>query len=392
MPKITKKFLEGIKRPEDGQIFIRDTEIPGFGVRSTSSSISFILEKRIKGKPKRLTLGRYSNEFTVEKARNKAMELCGKIAQGIDPTQEDVVNEEEMTLEDLCEMYLEKHAKVRKKSWKNDRNQIKTYLSDWNEKKLSEIERKDVTNLHFKVGRESGHYAANRVVALLRKMFNLAEKWGLYKSENPATKIELFRESKRDRFIKPDELPRLVEAMKTEPNLFVQAALFTMLLTGQRKMEVLGMAWEDVDLNQGTWRIPETKTGDSHYVPLPQPVRDFLRSLPMVHNNPFVFCGRGENHLVSIEKNWRTIRTKAGLPDVRIHDLRRTLGSWLAGAGASLPLIGRVLHHSQPSTTQVYARFDLAPIRAALERNAERMLLIAQGKGENNAEEKEVDT
>jgi integrase len=287
-------------------------------------------------------------------------------------------------------MYLEKHAKVRKKSWKNDRNQIKCYLSDWGKKKLSEIERKDVVNLHFKVGKESGHYAANRVIALLRKIFNLAESWDLSKTGNPATKIEFFRESKRDRFVRPDELPRLMEALKQEPNFYIRGAFFTMLMTGQRKMEVLSMAWADVDLNQGIWRIPETKTGEPHYVPLPEPVRELLKNIPMTHENPFIFCGRGKNHLMNIEKSWKKICKRAELPGLRIHDLRRTTGSWLAGAGASLPLIGRVLHHTQPSTTAIYARFDLAPIRAALESNAQRMLLIGEKIQEGQNEENKI--
>lgn len=388
MPKLTQKFIEKIQKPEAGQVLIRDTEIPGFGIRITPTSLCFILEKRVKGKPKRITLGRHTDNFTLEIARNMALEFSGRIAQGIDPTQEDAIKKEEITFGELCEMYLEKYAKERKKSWKNDRNQIKAYLSGWKEKRLSEIERKDVVNLHFKVGKESGHYAANRLISLLRKIFNLAESWGLSKTENPATKIELFRESKRDRFVKPDELPGLMESLKQEPNFYIRGALFTMLMTGQRKMEVLSMAWADLDLNQEVWRIPLTKAGDSHYIPLPEPVRDLLKNLPMIHENPFVFCGRGKNHLVNIEKNWRKICERAGLPGLRIHDLRRTLGSWLAGAGASLPLIGKVLHHTQPSTTSVYARFDLAPIRAALEANAQRMVLIANKAVEGNDEEK----
>ena len=111
MPKLTEKFIEKIRKPEAGQVLIRDTEIPGFGIRITPTSLSFILEKRVKGKPKRITLGRHTDNFTLEAARNKALELSGRIAQGEDPTEESHIQGEEITFADLCEMYLEKYAK-----------------------------------------------------------------------------------------------------------------------------------------------------------------------------------------------------------------------------------------------------------------------------------------
>lgn len=112
---------------------------------------------------------------------------------------------------------------------------------------------------------------------------------------------------------------------------------------------------------------------------MPRPALAMIQQLPRLENNPFVFCGRwGKSHLVNVSKPWRRIRKEAGLDDVRIHDLRRTLGSWLVAAGASLPLIGKALGHSQPSTTAIYARLQLDPVRLALEANAERMLMVIE--------------
>jgi integrase len=137
------------------------------------------------------------------------------------------------------------------------------------------------------------------------------------------------------------------------------------------------MKHEDVDLTRGVWRIPITKAGKPHILPIPAPVVELLHNLPAVADNPFVFPGRGSSHFTNLQHPWNRIRTRAGLSDLRLHDLRRSTGSWLAGAGASLPLIGSVLGHTSPGVTQVYSRFDLTPIRAALESNAERMLLAA---------------
>ena len=121
----------------------------------------------------------------------------------------------------------------------------------------------------------------------------------------------------------------------------------------------------------------------SHLVPLPKPVLDLLQNLPHVHDNPYAFVGRRNSPLTNINKAWSRIRTDAGLQDVRIHDFRRTVGSWLAGSGASLPLIGKVLNHGQPSTTAIYARLDLEPVRVALEKNAQRMLMASKAQEKN---------
>jgi integrase len=381
--KITKRLIDSTERPESGQVFLRDLELLGFAVRFSAGATTFILEKRMKGRVRRLSIGPYG-AITLDDARKKAKEMIGQIASGQDPAQDRLDKKRETTFGDLIEKYKERHL-PRKKSGKNDELQINAHLEKWKNRKLSSIQRKDVARLHLAIGEKSGHYAANRIVSLLRKMFNLGHIWGFFNDENPATGIEFFQERKRERFVHPEELPKLIKGLEKEPNYFIRGALFTCLMTGQRKSEVLGMKWEDVDMEKGVWRIPETKPGRSHLVPLPGPVLELLQNLPHVHENPFVFVGRTNSHLTNINKAWSRIRTDAGLQDVRIHDLRRTVGSWLAGSGASLPLIGKVLNHSQPSTTAIYARLDLEPVRVALEANAQRMLIaIKAGEKKEN--------
>ncbi|HZH48705.1 MAG TPA: site-specific integrase [Nitrospira sp.] len=376
MPRLTKQVIDETPFPSAGQVFVRDTELPGFALRVTKGRKSFVLDKRIRGRMRRLTIGPYG-PLTVDQARKVAATHVGAITQGGDPAQVRQDRLHEPTFGDLTEQYLERHA-PRKRSARDDRGMLHTHLMDFRTRKLTDLSRNDVARLHAKIG-ATAPYRANRLVALLRKMFNLARDWGLYSGENPATRIQFFREASRDRFVQPEELPRLFQAMAEEPNLYVRTILLTALFTGARRSEVLTMRWDDVSLTRAEWRIPQTKAGRPHLLPLPNPLVTTLRRLPRLDGIPYVFPGQnGGGHVQNIKRAWDRIRLKAGMQDVRFHDLRRTVGSWLAGNGESLHLIGKVLNHTDVSTTAIYARLNLDPVRQALERNASKMLAAAE--------------
>ena len=376
MPRLTKQVIDGTPFPLAGQVFVRDTELPGFALRVTQGRKSFVLEKRIRGRMRRLTIGPYG-PLTVDQARTLAKTHVGAIAQGTDPAQIRQDRLHEPTFRDLTAQYLERHA-PRKRSARDDRGMLQTHLAVFRTRKLTDLSRNDVARLHATVGATTP-YRANRLVALLRKMFNLARDWGLYAGENPATRIQFFREESRDRFVQPEELPRLFQAIAEEPNSSIRGVLLPALLTGARRAEVLTMRWEDVSLIRAEWRIPQTKAGRPHLLPLPDALVALLRRVPRVAENPYVFVGQdGAGHLQNMKRAWDRIRTTAGIQDVRFHDLRRTVGSWLAGSGESLSLIGKVLNHRDVSTTAIYARLNLDPVRQALERQATKMLAAAE--------------
>ena len=378
MPKLTKRLIDAVPHPNKGQLFIRDEGLPGFGLRVTPGSKSFILERRVLGRVRRMTIGPYG-PLTVDQARKKAQQSIAQIFDGKDPAQARQDRHKEPTFGFLAQEYLDRHAS-QKKSAKNDVSALNKHLSQWRTRKLSAISRNDVAKLHRAIGISGHPYQANRTIALLRKMFNLALDWGLFPGPNPATRITMYKEEKRDRFVQPTEMPTLLKALSQEPNKHIRNTLLISLLTGARKNEILTMRWEDLNLDQAVWRLPDTKAGRSHLIPLPAPVCDLLRSLPRANGNSYVFPGRyGRGHLRNINRGWFRIRAQAGLNDVRVHDLRRTLGSWLTMNGASLPLVGKVLNHSDFSTTQIYARMNLEPVRVALEANAERMLTTGGG-------------
>jgi len=383
--KLTKKLVDATKHPAQGQTFLRDEELRGFALRITPRSKTFVLEREINGRVRRMTLGRYG-PLTVEQARDLAKQKIGEIAGGHDPADDRQARRKSATFGELEQLYLSRHA-IHKKSASNDVTMFKLHLSAWRPRKLSTITKADVSTRHAEMGATGSTTNANRMLALVRCMFTLAHDWGLHPGPNPASRMKMFKEVSRDRFVSPDELPRLWTALTHEPNPFVRGAFFVGLFTGARRSEVLSMQWADLDLQQSLWRIPVTKAGRPHYIPLPIPVMDELLTLPRLDGNPYVFCGRwGKSHLINVAKPWKRIRKEAGLDDVRVHDLRRTLGSWLVAAGASLPLIGKALNHSQASTTQVYARMQLDPVRLALEANATKMLTVIAAAEEKQHE------
>ena len=289
MPRLTKQLIDETPFPAAGQMFVRDTELRGFALRVTQGRKSFILEKRIRGRMRRLTLGPYG-PLTLDQTRKVAVMHVDAIAQGDDPAQVRQDRLHEPTFGDLTAQYLERHA-ARKRSGRDDQGMLDTHLLVFRTRKLTDLNRNAVARLHAQVG-ETAPYRANRLVALLRKMFNLARDWGLYSGENPATRIQMFREESRDRFVQPEELPRLFQAIAEEADPAVRAVVLTALLTGARRTEVLTMRWDDVSLARAEWRIPHTKAGRPHLLPMPHALVATLRSLPRWRGIPMCLWAR----------------------------------------------------------------------------------------------------
>jgi integrase len=371
MATITKSSVDQLTRPGTGQKFLRDDKLRGFALRVTASGAkSFVYEGRIHGRVRRITIGPYP-ALNVAVARQAALRLKAAVAQGRDPAQEKIAERNVVTFGDLAEVYIE-DAKAHKRTWSGDLRMIEGYFAKWRGTPLKEIATDEVFRLHQRLGKENGRYAANRAVALLRTMFNLARDWGHLDGTNPAARVKFYHEEKRDRFLSPEELRRVNAALVDEPNPHWRAYFPLSLMLGTRRGELLSARWDDLDFERRQWRIPTTKAGRPHLLPLPNAAVEILKALP--RSSEYVFPGTGTSgHLTEVAKVWQRIRKRAGVPDARIHDLRRTLGSWLAAQGHSLPLIGRALNHTNASATQVYARLDLEPVRDALEKNAALM-------------------
>ncbi len=370
----TKRLLDSLPPAEEGKRdTYHDTKTPGLTLRITSKGIkSFGLYRRIEGRPERITLGRFP-QMTIEQARNEAEKLNGRISNKENPAQDRRTLRQEITLDELFELYLEQHAKVHKRSWKGDKAQYDRYLSRWASRKLSGFRKSDIQKLHASIGKSSP-YAANRLLALISSLFNKAADWG-WKGDNPAHGVKKFKEQSRDRFLEADELPRFFESLAQEPNQTARDYFLVSLLTGARKDNVLCMRWDQINIERATWTIPDTKSGEPHTVPLIPAVVELLEDRKREEEKKtesvsgWVFPGTGKTgHLVEPKKAWKRILERAEIENLRIHDLRRSLGSWQAATGANLSIIGKTLAHKNVSTTAIYARLNLDPVRESMKK------------------------
>jgi len=371
----TKPQLEAIPFATSKRIIYHDTHksAGGLQLRVTVTSKTFFIQKRVNGKPERVTLGKFP-DMTIEQARKETAKLNATIAGGESVATAKRAKREEMTLQALFDEYMTRRELDIKRPDK-PRDIFRLFLTPWSNRKASQISHADVQTLMLKVGKTSGRPRANQVHVLLNAMYNAAiTKWRLIKCENPAQGIAKFPEKSRDRFLQADELPRFFEALGKEPNPAIRAYILLSLLTGARKTNVLEMQWEQISFERAEWRIPKTKNGTAQTITLAPEAVEVLREREGCHET-WVFPGTGKKgHLCDPQKAWTRILERANIENLHIHDLRRSLGSWQAKTGASMAIIGKSLNHKSVSTTAIYARLDLDPVRDSVNRATSAML------------------
>lgn len=431
--RFTKQTIDALPLPAAGK---RDTyregKTTGLQLRVTSNGAkSWSVFRRTKaGPPQRVTLGKYP-EMTIEQARRQAAIIVQAIQAGGDPAAIRRAHREEITFHDLFEQYIERHAKPRKRTWKEDETKYKQYLArPLGSKKLSMIGRREIAQVHSLVSASGHPTTANRVLALVSSVFGWAISAGTWDKLNPAKGIKRNREKSRDRFLQADELPHFFAALITEPLDTVRDYIWISLLTGARRANVLAMRWRDISFERAEWRIERTKNGEPQTVTLTPEAVEILRRRKPAEVAEYVFPGPGKaGHLTEPRKTWRRILARAHalgfvqalakaagwdsdaieqarsdaiadprgtlaryaaqasalgvdaaafeLRDLRIHDLRRTLGSWQNKTGATAQIIGKSLNHKSILTTMIYARLDQDPVRQSVERATSKMFETA---------------
>jgi len=372
--KLTKSSVESLPASEIDLIYW-DTLLPGFGVRvKPNGTRSYVVQYRNRqtGRSRRKTVGRHGPLMTFSQAKDIAKGLLSDVVRGQDPVAEGKAYKEAPSVKDLADQYLTSHAipKKRPASVKNDEAALRRFiLPKLGTRKVPEVTGRYIQQLHS--GLRMTPYLANRTLALLSTMFELSVRWG-WRPSNPAKGIAKFHEEKRDRWLSDEELARLLAALDDHPNQPAANAIRLQLLTGARIGEVLSARWDDIDLERGVWTKPShhTKQKRTEHLPLSGSALGLLRNIRkgVDERSTFLFPGRNpEKPIADLKRFWKSVTAAADLENYRIHDNRHTHASHLVSSGLSLPIVGRLLGHTNPTTTQRYAHLADDPLREAAE-------------------------
>lgn len=385
--RLTKSTVDELA-PGAEDYVIWDSPLPGFGVRVKPSGVkSYIVQYRNRktGASRRKTIGQHGPLLTFHKAKERARIILADALKGNDPVADDRAIREAPTIRHLAVDYLEQHAvpKKRPRSVENDRSMInRIILPKLGGKKVATVQSRDIHLLH--VSMKTTPYQANRVLALLSKMLTLATKWG-WRSDNPVKGIERFQEKRRERWLSDDELTRLLAVLANHQNQRAANAVRFQLLTGARLGEALRARWADIDLERGVWTKPShyTKQKRTEHIPLSGPALALLadmrdKATPSEEN---LFPGNATGRpLQDIKKFWKAATAEAGICEYRLHDNRHTHASHLVSSGLSLEIVGRLLGHTNPTTTKRYAHIADTPLRAATERFGAKLDALHKGR------------
>jgi integrase len=372
MPKITKRLIDATEPDIEKTKKIWDSELKGFGVVILPSGrktycVEYRNSDRIK---KRLKLGVHG-QITAEEARDLAKKKLASVTHGEDPAEDKKKVGQLETMKQLAQDYVERHGtRKREKSLIEDQKLLNNLiLPTIGDKKVQLVTRRDIENFHAKL--KDTPYQANRAMSLLSKMFSLAISWG-WCEKNPAQGIERYQEQKRDRWLDDDEMARMWTVLEKHKSHATSFVFRFLLLTGARKGEVMNATWDQFDLYKGVWTKPAhlTKQNKNEHIPLSSNALEMLRELKELHPSPspFLFPGKVDGKPISEVKTfWGTVLKEANIDNCRIHDLRHTHASHLVSSGLSLSIVGKLLGHTQASTTQRYAHLADEPLREAAE-------------------------
>jgi integrase len=378
--KLTKRSVEQLAvKKKDYIVF--DSDLPGFGIRvMPSGKRFFLIQYRRHGRTRRVMLGQFG-PVTAEIARKNALRLLGNVRGGDgDPAAIRDQERQSATVKELGARFLKEHVAVRCKptTQAEYKRSVELFINPFfGNQRARTVTTADVADLHGTYAHIP--YQANRTLGVLSKMMNLAETWGIRdKHTNPCEDIARYPEHKRERFLSAKEMRQLGEILRqgeangTESKYAV-AAFRLLLLTGCRLSEIQTLKWDYVDLDESEINLPDSKTG-AKTVHLGEAARTVLEKLPHVKDNPYVIVGNVEgNYLTDLQKPWRRVRKAAGLDGVRIHDLRHTFASGGLLVGEGLPMIGKLLGHTQVQTTARYAHLADDPVKAAATRISGRL-------------------
>lgn len=378
--KLTKRMIDSLPlatNPKGARYY--DPTLTGFGlVVYPSGKKSFFLEYGARGKRRRMTLGQYG-AITPEQARQKAQKVRGEVLDGADPLRDKELSRAMPTFSEWVDDYMV-DVRQRKKHPDHDDMHLGRAKERFGSVLLNEVTRDDILALMRQLAkRGTTNVTANRFLASVRACLNAAIAAGKIR-DNPAATIKKYAEPiPRSRTLSDDEFKLVVEAIGREEDIYAHTALHMLVETGARKTEVLTAKWADIDFEGGLWRIPSPKAGRPQMMPLPKSTAAMLHVLPRV--GPYIFPGKNADEpRRGIKRQWDRVREEAGIPDVRLHDVRRTFGLHVARS-AGLHVASKLLRHSDVRVTeQVYAPLGIEDLREAMEKRSQAKVVPLRRK------------
>jgi len=368
-----EKKLMNIKPPKTGLDTYRDEKEKGLILRvSYGGKKVFYFYKKVMKKPRMVRIGDFP-DISIAEAREITLDLKNQVAKGLFPS----INGNNrksggIVFKELFDKYIKDYAQynLTKKGIKDMSEQIARHAQNLFGLNINEITKSNILEL-FNTISKTAKISANRTIAYLSAIFNKGIEWELI-DKNPALGIKKHKEVSRDRYITLEEKEQFFEALEKEEDQQVKDFILIALYTGARKGNVLSMRWEDISFEQAVWYIKDTKNGDPQTAVLTEEAVKILERRKSASDSKWVFPSRTSKsgHFQEPRKGWERIIKRAGLKDLRIHDLRRTCGSWMALSGASQYVISKGLGHKSPQSTAIYARLSLDPVREFMEKSA----------------------
>ncbi|MFT7099267.1 MAG: integrase [Rickettsiales bacterium] len=386
MPNLNDKFIRSLPTPQTKHKIYWDDRLTGFGLRITNNNAkSFILRYVINGRERKYTIGSYP-DFSYTSAKEQATQIKGEITKGFDPLEKKKQNHDTPTIKEFAADFLKAKAKVLRPSTLESYRVFfleKHIIPKFGNLKINSISKKEIEMFHSSFAQTPR--MGNRVLEMMRSMFNIAVSWGILE-KNPGADIKKFLEYKRERYLSDDEITRLIRVLDEEPSQINSHIIKLILLTGSRKGEVLSARWQDFDFKNEVWMKPAelTKQKRSSHIPLSKEVMEILHKMKknitsekkdgnrkedyIISNDYFLFYNlKTKSHLKDIKRFWITVCKKAQITNATIHDLRHTYASVLVNSGIGLEVIGKLIGHSNVRTTQRYAHLVNSTLKQATE-------------------------
>lgn len=371
--KLTQEIIDHQLVVEDGKAGFEavDNQRTGLYVKVTNtSSVYYLRYKNLNGKTCHQKIAR-TDEISLAEARSRVKQLKAGIAAGNDPREAAQAKKALPTFgEFFNESYLP-HVKSRKRSWNKDESMFRVRLDDvFGSKKLNQITRREVVSFHTRLLEVDGLSPAScdHHLKLMRRMLNLAVEWEIIE-KNPLSRIHLYKEdNKVENYLNEEQLRRLLQVLHNDKNRMTCMVMLFLLSTGARLNEALSAKWSQVDTENRVWVIPasNSKSKRVRSVPLNQSALDVLKKLDTAGKFEYLFINyRTGTHLRGIHTGWHSLRLKAGLPHLRIHDLRHSFASFLVNNGRTLYEVQQILGHSVPTVTQRYSHLSAKTLLSA---------------------------